>query len=46
MCGINGIFTYNSGTDYYQAINLMNDSIAHRGPDDKGILVQNHVALG
>jgi asparagine synthase (glutamine-hydrolysing) len=46
MCGINGIFTYNSGTDYFQAITRMNDSIEHRGPDDKGILVQSHIALG
>jgi asparagine synthase (glutamine-hydrolysing) len=46
MCGISGIFTYESGTDFYPVMGKMTDSLAHRGPDDKGILIQDHIALG
>jgi asparagine synthase (glutamine-hydrolysing) len=47
MCGIAGIV----GTDQGQGVNpaeihRMCDVIAHRGPDDKGVFVKGHVALG
>ncbi|MDZ4698695.1 MAG: asparagine synthase (glutamine-hydrolyzing) [Rhodothermales bacterium] len=45
MCGISGIF----GTGVHlptQTIQRMTDSLAHRGPDDAGIYVDDHMALG
>ncbi|MBK9319315.1 MAG: hypothetical protein IPM91_11120 [Bacteroidetes bacterium] len=50
MCGINGIFNLN-GTiipDAEQLLQQMNDSIAHRGPDDHGKWVSRgkQVAFG
>ena len=48
MCGINGIvYTEKSGmvvdTDL---LVRMRDTIAHRGPDDAGLFVENNVGLG
>ena len=39
MCGINGIFNYSQVGigDEKSLIDLMNNSIRHRGPDDSGI---------
>ncbi len=39
MCGINGIFNYNNCNigDGKALVNLMNNAIRHRGPDDNGI---------
>jgi len=48
MCGINGFIQ----TDEHAIGNIrglvsaMNDSIAHRGPDDEGIWTDNQIALG
>jgi asparagine synthase (glutamine-hydrolysing) len=49
MCGINGIFYFKNITTeeaVYSKINLMNDSIIHRGPDSDGIYIKNNLALG
>ena len=50
MCGINGYITYKKETDIKNKINLMNDLIFHRGPDDEGIFISKNddysIALG
>lgn len=49
MCGINGIFQLSSGSiDLKQAVTAMNLQLAHRGPDDNGIWIDdtNRLALG
>ena len=51
MCGINGIIGYDTDRLAIESkINLMNDSIYHRGPDDSGIYFENYnnytIALG
>jgi asparagine synthase (glutamine-hydrolysing) len=46
MCGINGIYGL---ADQHQARKLvsgMNQTLAHRGPDDEGIFADAHIALG
>ena len=50
MCGINGFFNY-SGVrveSEERIVDKMNDSIAHRGPDDSGVWIDNtrQVSLG
>jgi asparagine synthase (glutamine-hydrolysing) len=44
MCGITGFINPPNVTS--QQINKMNDSIAHRGPDDDGVFVKGKVGLG
>jgi asparagine synthase (glutamine-hydrolysing) len=46
MCGINGIYSHNSAADYFPVIKRMNETLAHRGPDDQGIFIENEIALG
>ncbi len=41
MCGINGIVASDK-----QLVQKMNSQIRHRGPDDEGIFVDDHVSLG
>ena len=46
MCGINGIFHLNyKQVDQNQLIK-MRDILEHRGPDDKGIYINNNIGLG
>ncbi|MDD5569327.1 MAG: asparagine synthetase B, partial [Candidatus Pacebacteria bacterium] len=45
MCGINGIFSKNP-SDLDNDINIMNEAIRHRGPDDDGVFTDKHCALG
>lgn len=45
MCGIAGI-TDTQVEDFEEAIQKMTRCIAHRGPDDDGFFVDEHVALG
>jgi asparagine synthase (glutamine-hydrolysing) len=45
MCGITGIFGLNADVSA-QVIRVMNECIKHRGPDDEGYYVDNHIALG
>ena len=40
MCGICGIVTSSENVDF-NIVKSMNDTIAHRGPDDEGYLVYN-----
>ena len=46
MCGINGIHSHTGAVNYFPVIKKMNDSLAHRGPDDQGIFIENEIALG
>ncbi len=46
MCGINGIIQP-GGTDHFgQQVERMNRALAHRGPDDQGVLAEGGIALG
>ena len=46
MCGINGIFHLNyKQVDQNQLIK-MRDILEHRGPDHKGIYINNNIGLG
>ncbi|WP_369765569.1 asparagine synthase (glutamine-hydrolyzing) [Flavobacterium sp. WC2429] len=47
MCGINGIFHLQSQRKIDSRIlTKMRDALEHRGPDDKGIFVENNIGLG
>ena len=52
MCGINGFISLNNSPghkipeDITSKIGLMNDMIAHRGPDSDGIYSRNPVCFG
>jgi asparagine synthase (glutamine-hydrolysing) len=47
MCGIAGIITFKKGTDpKLQMIHSATDCLAKRGPDDRGIFIDESVALG
>jgi asparagine synthase (glutamine-hydrolysing) len=41
MCGLNGF-----NWEDYSLINRMNEVIKHRGPDDEGTYIDNHISLG
>lgn len=45
MCGINGIYS-RIDVNKQIAIKIMNKSIAHRGPDNDGVYIDDHIALG
>ena len=47
MCGINGIFHLQSQKKIDSRIlTKMRDSLEHRGPDDRGIFIENNIGLG
>ena len=46
MCGINGIVGMDDTGLARKIINTMNDTLAHRGPDDHGVFVEPTIALG
>ena len=47
MCGINGILHLQSQKKVDERILVkMRDSLEHRGPDDKGLFVENNIGLG
>jgi asparagine synthase (glutamine-hydrolysing) len=46
MCGIAGIINLNNSPVAQGVINSMTDSIAHRGPDGRGIFIDGNIALG
>lgn len=45
MCGINGIVSFKNQVSV-QAVQKMNQALAHRGPDNDGVFYNNSVALG
>ena len=49
MCGINGYRQYKSKLDregIASLIDIMNNNVAHRGPDDEGTYIQENIGLG
>lgn len=47
MCGINGILHLHSQKKVNERLlTKMRDSLEHRGPDDKGIFIENNIGLG
>ncbi|MEO5776187.1 MAG: asparagine synthase (glutamine-hydrolyzing) [Flavobacterium sp.] len=46
MCGINGIFHLNFKQVDQNQLVKMRDILEHRGPDDKGIYINNNIGLG
>ncbi|TDU42887.1 asparagine synthase (glutamine-hydrolysing) [Gelidibacter sediminis] len=47
MCGINGVFQLASGSTHLgDAVAAMNKKLAHRGPDDNGIWINETHGLG
>ena len=47
MCGINGILHLQSNKRVDERIlTKMRDSLEHRGPDDKGLFIENNIGLG
>ena len=45
MCGIAGLFDADAIPDA-DAVKVMTDAVAHRGPDGEGFYARDHVALG
>jgi asparagine synthase (glutamine-hydrolysing) len=46
MCGITGLINLNQEKISSSTIQLMMDSMKHRGPDDEGIFIDGNVGLG
>lgn len=47
MCGINGIIYLDRGRKVIPAVlNIMSDTIQHRGPDDEGFYIRENVGMG
>ncbi|MDI5887287.1 asparagine synthase (glutamine-hydrolyzing) [Flavobacterium yafengii] len=47
MCGINGMLHLQSQKKIDQRVLVkMRDSLEHRGPDDKGLFIENNIGLG
>ncbi|MFV8336231.1 asparagine synthase (glutamine-hydrolyzing) [Flavobacterium sp. RSP29] len=47
MCGINGILHLQSQKKVDERVlTKMRDSLEHRGPDDKGLFIENNIGLG
>jgi len=46
MCGINGILSWGKAEKYLNQIQVMNDVLQHRGPDDEGVYTDNDILLG
>jgi asparagine synthase (glutamine-hydrolysing) len=46
MCGIAGLIDYGGHVSLHETIEQMSAAIAHRGPDGRGALVLENVALG
>lgn len=45
MCGITGFFSPNSKADFHSLVARMTDEIAHRGPDDAGLWLDENIPL-
>ena len=39
MCGISGVLTLTGGSDVVETVKGMNRQVAHRGPDDEGVVL-------
>ena len=43
MCGINGIVSLSNTFSLFDKLNVMNDLIKHRGPDDDGVFFESNM---
>jgi asparagine synthase (glutamine-hydrolysing) len=46
VCGINGIFSLGLNGDFSASVKRMNDTLAHRGPDDHDVFCTQGLAIG
>ena len=46
MCGITGIFNFNGEPAAPEVLSAMTDALAHRGPDGRGVFMQECMGLG
>lgn len=46
MCGISGIFTLKPKGDEGDIVKMMNQCLAHRGPDDEGVYIGKNMFMG
>ena len=46
MCGIVGIWNHHSQRIDQSVLNRFTDSLSHRGPDGRGVMVEEDVNLG
>ena len=47
MCGINGMLHLQSQKKIDERVLVkMRDSLEHRGPDDKGLFIENNIGFG
>ena len=46
MCGIVGIWQLEGGNVDRETLDRLTDSLAHRGPDGRGTIIDSNVALG
>ena len=46
MCGIGGFVSVDSRTDLVPQLARMRAAVAHRGPDDQGLFIENNIGLG
>lgn len=44
MCGFSGVFQSGNG-DLVSVVTGMNDALTHRGPDDRGVWVDENAGL-
>jgi len=46
MCGINGILRFSQAKVEESQLLKMRDALEHRGPDDAGFYLKDHIGLG
>lgn len=46
MCGLNGIFHLNQRVVSKEQLQIMRDTLSHRGPDDAGLYCEGSIGLG
>lgn len=46
MCGITGVYNLDGKSVDFLLLQKMTDSLSHRGPDDRGIFIDDNVGLG
>ena len=44
MCGICGIINHKNNSDYKKIVERMRDNLSHRGPDQKGLFIDENFA--
>ena len=46
MCGINGILSAGNASKFKEHVVIMNNTLAHRGPDGEGLWNDDGIVLG